>query len=106
MILNGNKLKDDYFSNQIFDFCVIGSGFAADSFVKSLNKKFKVLVVESGGFKNDIFSEKLNKYELTSKYFEHTVSRKRIFGGSSALWGGEKKNAKILNFSKNTTFYN
>ena len=104
MILNGNKLKDDYFSNQIFDFCVIGSGFAADSFVKSLNKKFKVLVVESGGFKNDIFSEKLNKYELTSKYFEHTVSRKRIFGGSSALWGGEKKNAKILNFSKNTFF--
>ena len=100
MILNGNKIKKDYFSNQTFDFCIVGSGFAADSFVKSLNKKFKVLIIESGGFKNSNLSEKLNKYECTNKYFKYSVLRKRIFGGSSALWGGKKKNAKILNLSK------
>ena len=101
MIINGNKIKKEFFSDKLFDFCIIGSGFSADSFIKSLDKKFKILVIEGGSFKNNKLNKELNRYELSSNYFEHSLSRIRVFGGNSALWGGKKRKAKIGTLSKN-----
>ena len=104
MIINGNEIKQDFFLNKFFDFCIVGSGFAADSFVKSLDKKFKILLIESGSFTNNKLSKKLNNYELGSNYFKDAMSRIRLFGGNAALWGGKKRKAKIGKFSKNDFF--
>jgi hypothetical protein len=71
------------------DICIIGAGPAGITIARELiDSGKKVLLVESGGLKED--REALSLYEGYSigHPIEPTFGRYRIFGGSSLMWGG------------------
>lgn len=72
------------------DLCVVGSGPAGIAIVDRLrDSHLKVLLVESGGFNLDLPTQKLYQGEVHGDdYFRLDACRWRLFGGTSARWGG------------------
>ena len=73
------------------DICIVGAGAAGIAIAREfLGSRFKVLVLESGGFSPEPETQKLFESDVTG--LPHTSvhnGRARIFGGTTTLWGGQ-----------------
>ena len=89
MIINFDDLDDDDILKP--DICIIGSGVAGLSLAKEfLDSDVKVLVLEGGGKKDEVRSQKLYGSKVVG--LEHDGvhnGRFRVYGGSSTRWGGQ-----------------
>lgn len=72
------------------DLCIIGGGTAGLALARQMiGKPFKVIVLESGGFKSEWPTQALYEGERTGQPYEALESnRSRFLGGSSNCWGG------------------
>lgn len=72
------------------DICIIGTGPAGSSIAMDwMNTKYKVILLESGGFEYDDKVQDLYKGKGTGqKYYPLRASRLSYFGGTSNHWAG------------------
>jgi len=89
MILSGKELK--HISELETDVCIIGGGPAAISMALSLsNTKHRVVLLTGGSWKQTHFTKDLNKGIIVpvGSHEPLELSRRRQFGGGSAVWAG------------------
>lgn len=90
MIVNANK---NLVSKTIHtDICIVGAGGAGIALATEFaNTRTNVILVESGGFsvdnkaQNELFDGFVTK---GSGHSQTTLSRRRIIGGTTSVWGG------------------
>ncbi len=72
------------------DVCIVGAGAAGISMsLDWINKPYKVILLESGGFEYDDQVQDLYKGENTGqKYYPLRSSRMSLFGGTTNHWAG------------------
>lgn len=72
------------------DICIIGAGTAGISIAREwIDTKYKVILLEGGGFEYDYQIQDLNKGETTGqKYYPLQSTRLRYFGGTTGHWAG------------------
>ncbi|KAF0176906.1 MAG: FAD-dependent oxidoreductase [Caulobacteraceae bacterium] len=72
------------------DLCIIGGGTAGLALARlMIGKPFKVIVLESGGFKSEWPTQSLYQGESVGQQYEALeANRSRFLGGSSNCWGG------------------
>ena len=89
MIEDFNKLNDG--TSVTADICIIGAGAAGITIAREfLGTRYKIVVLEGGGFDPEADSQKLFESEVVG--LPHTSihdGRARIFGGTTTLWGGQ-----------------
>jgi len=82
------------------DICIVGSGVAGLLLAKEfLNTDTKVLVLEGGGKKDELQSQKLYQSDVVG--LEHDGvhnGRFRVYGGSSTRWGGQLMTSRKQDF--------
>ena len=86
MILNDlNNINNNFFS-----VIIIGSGPAGISTALKLEElNVRTLLIEAGGLELDPESEDFLKGNIYAEdYYDISVRRARMFGGTSNLWGG------------------
>jgi len=73
------------------DVCIIGAGAAGITIAKEfLGTRYKIVVLEGGGFDPEADSQKLYESEVVG--MPHTSihdGRARVLGGTTTLWGGQ-----------------
>jgi choline dehydrogenase-like flavoprotein len=72
------------------DVCIVGAGAAGITIAREFaNKSFSVALLEAGGFEARSESQTFNEGESVGhQYPQLDVCRRRVFGGSTDLWGG------------------
>ena len=73
------------------DLCVVGSGPAGMTLAREFaNTTARVVVLESGGLREDPDADALNEIESVGwpRVMDQTLVRNRVFGGSSHTWAG------------------
>lgn len=71
------------------DVCIVGSGPAGIAIAQQLlGTTLKVCVLESGGFNEEQDLQDLNKTEASDTHKFNLSSRRRQWGGTSNMWGG------------------
>jgi choline dehydrogenase-like flavoprotein len=71
------------------DICIVGAGPAGITIARELiDSDKKILLVESGGIKEDRQALSLYDGYSIGHPLELTFGRYRILGGSSVMWGG------------------
>lgn len=74
-----------------YDAVIVGSG-AAGIFIATrlITRGLKILIVESGCFKEKTEYQNLNMIEQTEKFQSNPIwNRKRMLGGTTTAWGGQ-----------------
>lgn len=79
---------EDVLLNLTAKVVIVGAGPAGMALARELAAVTDVLVIESGGFENDVDQQALLEGECTGIKYPLTETRARQFGGSSALWAG------------------
>jgi choline dehydrogenase-like flavoprotein len=88
MIYNLNNLDKNTFDDKIYDFCIIGAGFAGITLALNLDKKYKILLLEGGDYDFTVESQDIYKGKIVGHdYWKLEESRIRCFGGTSNIWG-------------------
>lgn len=84
------------------DTVIVGAGAAGILLAVTLSKKGrKVLVLESGHFREDEEKQQLNEVGQTGKKVENAVwGRKRVVGGTTTAWGGQSLPFSPLDFER------
>ncbi len=94
--------KDSLSSVVNCDVCIIGSGAAGISISQKLsNKNLNILVMESGDFKPNQFTQKL--YDLDNIGYpirDKFMSRSRYFGGTTNIWSGRTMIFRQIDFEE------
>jgi choline dehydrogenase-like flavoprotein len=89
LIEDFNKFNDR--STVTADGCIIGAGAAGITIAREfLRTRYKVAILEGGGFDPEADSQKLFESEVVGLH--HTSihdGRARVFGGTTTLWGGQ-----------------
>jgi choline dehydrogenase-like flavoprotein len=89
MIIYPKDIKsEDVFDS---DFCIIGSGPAGISIALELVKANKKVIIVSGGSKTEGSKNQdlyVGKIDPNSSHEPLEENRRRVFGGSSTVWGG------------------
>ena len=91
MLIDANDIPRD--STRHFDVCVLGAGPAGISLAMELiGSGLQVCLLESGGFEadqqtQDLYKGTINQDNRTTHSPLHS-DRFRLFGGSTAYWGG------------------
>jgi choline dehydrogenase-like flavoprotein len=81
------------------DVCVVGGGAAGITLALQLaGQKFRVCMLESGGFTRDPETEELNSAINVGRPYPVRATRLRYFGGSTNHWGGHCAPIRALNF--------
>ena len=89
MIENIHNIEQNYFQDEIYDVCIIGSGFAGITAALKLDKKLSVLLLEAGDLEYTQDSQDMYKGTNTGhEYLDLDTCRTRFFGGTSNWWGG------------------
>lgn len=90
MIRDAETRQEDWFRDQSFDVCVIGSGPAGTTLARQLAKKgLSVGLFEAGGETLTADSQALYAGKTMGQpYYPLDGTRLRFFGGSSNHWGG------------------
>src|SRR5882762_9910031 len=73
------------------DICIIGSGPAGLTIAQEfLNTGTRILLLESGGMKEEPQTQALYQIESTgdARVMDQNILRQRILGGSSHIWTG------------------
>ena len=72
------------------DVCIVGAGAAGITLAREFNgQRFRVALLESGGFDFDAETQSLYKGRTTGiPYFKLDEARLRFFGGTTNHWGG------------------
>lgn len=84
-----NNLDGNPFKDKTFDVCICGSGPAGMTLAIKLSKRFKVCLLEAGGYDFREESQSLYKGDITGEgYADLDQIRFRLLGGSSIAWGG------------------
>lgn len=100
MILDFENLDNDDMLQA--DVCIVGSGVAGLSLANEfLDTQLKVLILEGGGKKDELRSQKLYQSDVTG--LEHDGvhnGRFRVYGGSSTRWGGQLMTSRKEDFEK------
>ena len=90
MILDGRTVEPG--ARLATDLCIIGGGPAGVTVARAFEgSNVSVCLLESGGFEDDAASQALNRGidEGTIARADHLfMSRRRRFGGTTAVWGG------------------
>jgi choline dehydrogenase-like flavoprotein len=88
MILDARNIPDGQVLET--DVCIIGAGAAGITLAREFrNKRFRVILLESGGFEPDAETQALYKGDIVGHaYYPLDGSRNRFFGGTTATWGG------------------
>ena len=84
------------------DVCVVGAGPVGLTLAAELARLgVDVLVLESGGRDPDPFADELNVFESigAERVMDPTLSRNRVFGGSSSTWSGRVAAFDDIDFS-------
>ncbi len=89
MFIDARSVRRD--STLSADVCIVGAGPAGISIaLELLASDLRVLLLESGGLGFDAASQELAQGELSGRdYYPLVATRRRGFGGSSALWAGQ-----------------
>ena len=73
------------------DICIVGGGAAGITMAREfIGTRFSVLMLEGGGLEAEAETQKLYESEVVG--LPHTgvhEGRARVFGGTTALWGGQ-----------------
>ncbi|MBI2994068.1 MAG: GMC family oxidoreductase [Gammaproteobacteria bacterium] len=100
MLADLNELEDG--AAIAADVCVIGAGAAGITVARAfLNTPHDVCLLESGG--NDYEERVQSLYEgrnLGMPYYDLVESRLRLFGGTTAIWGGRCAPLDAIDFEK------
>lgn len=81
------------------DLCIIGAGAAGITLaLESINKPYRVCLLESGGFKYDAETDGLSEGIMIGRPYDPVASRARQFGGTTSYWGGHCVPIRPLNF--------
>lgn len=100
MIFDFEKTDDDDLLQP--DICIIGSGVAGLLLAKEfIDTDTRVLVLEGGGKKDEVQSQKLYSSEVVG--LEHDGihnGRFRVYGGSSTRWGGQLMTSRKEDFDE------
>lgn len=89
MLQDLNQLAPDSHSDNHYDVCIVGAGFAGIALALNLPKHLKVLLLEAGGL--NFKPEAQDPYRgniVGREYFPLDACRLRQFGGTSILWSG------------------
>lgn len=92
----------DDFGDRHADVCIVGAGVAGQTVARRLAAAGKsVILAESGGadFDNDIQSLATGP-NLGEEYYPLRDSRLRLFGGTTAIWGGRSVALDPIDFIK------
>lgn len=83
------------------DICIVGAGVAGLSLAHELsNTDMDVLVLESGGRKDELGTQRLYETELTGLPHEGVHNgRFRVYGGSSTRWGAQLMTYERMDFA-------
>lgn len=86
------------------DICLIGAGVAGLSIAREfLNTNRKVLVIESGGRKDEIQTQRLYQSDVIGLPHDGVHNgRFRVFGGSSTRWGAQLMTYEDIDFESRT----
>src|SRR5580700_3997756 len=73
------------------DICIVGAGAAGITIAKEfIGTRYKVLVLESGGFEREAQTQELYDSEVVGlPHVSIHDGRIRILGGTTTLWGGQ-----------------
>lgn len=84
------------------DVCIIGAGAAGISFaLQWLNKPYKVILLEGGGFEPEQAMQDLYKGSSTGqRYYPLQSSRLHFFGGTTGHWAGFCSDFDPLDFKE------
>jgi hypothetical protein len=83
------------------DVCIVGAGPAGITVARELsNCGLKVMLVESGGIKDDRAALALYEGQSIGHPVDLTLGRYRIFGGASVRWGGRSANLDPIDFAQ------
>lgn len=103
MIIDLNEVNSDRFSENNFDFCIIGSGAAGITLAMELAKQnYTIALCEGGGEEFSVNSQDayIGK-ETGDPYLNLEASRLRYFGGSTNHWAGWCRPFSELDFNRN-----
>ena len=101
MIHNLNEIKNDPFKDQIYDVCIVGTGFAGIALALKLHENLNVLLLEAGDMDYSTESQEVYKGKnIGHEYYDLTDCRTRCFGGTSNVWGGVCGTLDALDFEK------
>ena len=86
----------------VFDVCIVGTGVAGLTVARELlGQGVRVCLIESGGEDYDHQQQQLNDAEnIGFDYYKIIDSRLRIFGGTTAIWGGRCAPLDEIDFQK------
>lgn len=87
---------------EMFDVCIVGTGVAGLTIARELLPKgLKVCLIESGGEDYDHDQQNMNDAEnIGFDYYKIIDSRLRIYGGTTAIWGGRCAPLDEIDFKK------
>ena len=100
MYLDARQLPDN--TTIEAELCVIGAGAAGITIAREmLGGKYRVVLLESGGFDMDIANQSLYEGKNIGLPYEdlHKI-RSRYFGGSTNCWGGWCRPLDTIDFEK------
>lgn len=87
MIINGQNIPQEEILKA--DICIVGAGAAGLTLARQFNNtSVSVLLLESGGLKNDPIIQSLANGTSDAEIYPFTESRYRCFGGSTTRWSG------------------
>lgn len=99
MIVQLNELPNGFWDS---DACIVGSGVAGLTIARRLLADgWRVTLVESGGADYDDLHQQLNDAEnIGFDYYALIDSRLRMFGGTTAIWGGRCAPLDAIDFER------
>ncbi|BAQ61777.1 glucose-methanol-choline (GMC) oxidoreductase:NAD binding site [Geminocystis sp. NIES-3708] len=87
MIINGQNIPQEEILKA--DICIVGAGAAGLTLARQFNNtSVSVLLLESGGLKNDLMTQSLADGTSDGEIYPFKESRFRCFGGSTTRWSG------------------
>lgn len=100
MFIESEELKDG--DRVDADVCIVGAGAAGISLAREFDDSgLNVVVVESGGLDYEAPVQELYRGELIGRdYYPLHVTRLRMFGGSTAHWGGFSRIFDDMDFER------
>jgi choline dehydrogenase-like flavoprotein len=88
MIIQGQNIQQEEILKA--DICIIGAGAAGLTLAQEFNHcPVSVLLLESGGLKNDPITQSLADGTSDAEIYPFTESHYRCFGGSTTRWRGQ-----------------
>lgn len=100
MLIDARSVEDN--KQYSCDVCVVGSGPAGIALVDRLRTSgLHVILLESGGFNLELSTQNLYRGQLDGHpYFRLDACRWRLFGGTSARWGGWCRPLEAYDYDK------